>query len=244
MLVRFSRQSSVPGRCHHPDAALTFCHAATGTEGQKVRVSIVAPLVHIRLPRAAADHVRHVRDRRASICISLLIRWSDGAHVAVTAAFLVGQSEEHGHKSRSSHPGAKSSQVKSSQVKSSQVKSSQGSRIMLVLTLAPTREGRCCIGTRHDCSTDLWRFGARATMAHGSTHTFGPAHTYVTSYAPGLSVRHHAAAISDSISSARLGALAVRTSGGAPSARTKTSSSMRMPIPLHQSGSSGSLVGK
>ena len=104
MLVRFSRQSSVLGRGHHPDAAFTFWHAATGTEGQKVRISIVAPLAHIRLPRAAADHVRHVRDRRASICISLLIRWPDGAHIAVTAAFLEGQSE-HGHKSSSgSHP--------------------------------------------------------------------------------------------------------------------------------------------
>ena len=235
MLVRFSRQSSVPGRCHHPDAALTFCHAATGTEGQKVRVSIVAPLVHIRLPRAAADHVRHVRDRRASICISLLIRWSDGAHVAVTAAFLVGQSEEHGHKSRSSHPGAKSSQVKSSQIKS-------------------RLPDHVSIDTcPHEGGKMLYRYASRllnrplalwGSSHDGSTHTFGPAHTYVTSYAPGLSVRHHAAAISDSISSARLGALAVRTSGGAPSARTKTSSSMRMPIPLHQSGSSGSLVGK
>ena len=61
---------------------------------------------------------------------------------------------------------------------------------------------------------------------------------------PSQSSRRHAAAMSASTSAARLGALAVSTSGGAPSARTKTSSSMRMPIPLHQSGSSGSLVGK
>ena len=228
MLVRFSRQSSVPGRCHHPDAALTFCHAATWTEGQKVRVSIVAPLVHIRLPRAAADHVRHVRDRRASICISLLIRWSDGAHVAVTAAFLEGQSED-GHKSSSgSHPPTFTANDKS-KAQDTPVPAPPG-------VFLPDRR----IWMRVASFWALSKSGGRITYL-SSAHIVYIIRPWLST---SQSSRRHAAAMSDSTSAARLGALAVSTSGGAPSARTKTSSSMRMPIPLHQSGSSGSLVGK
>ena len=104
----------------------------------------------------------------------------------------------------------------------------------------------------------FWHFGDLGTSYQSESHISGGLRrtriTYLSSahivyirrpwLSPSQSSRRHAAAMSASTSAARLGALAVSTSGGAPSARTKTSSSMRMPIPLHQSGSSGSLVGK